>query len=151
MVELTALNEKVQENSDLIDKLELKIDAQEKETDTTQEVIVISKDEILDTNKEVEKVLAKVQKIVEALNEYKDIDAAFLDEFEEKLLEAENELKLAQLDERVLKMETDKKAQDEAIENYKRELCDLETEVCIIKGNSESLEKGCFRRTRLEP
>lgn len=96
-------------------------------------------------------MLAKIQKIVDALNDYKDIDAAFLDEFEEKLLEAENELKLAQLDERVLKLETDKRDQDKAIANYKQELCDLETQVCIIKDNSKSLERGCFRRTRLEP
>ena len=169
--ELTKLDENLQENSDLIDKIDLELDAQTKETDKVQDSMILKKSEVHETDKEVEKVLAKIKKIIDALNNYKDIDAEFLDDFgeleeiyqtkqlfnyifwfaEEKLVIAENELKSAKLHERIQVLKNNKEEQDAAIEKYKQEICEMESDICALKENSEALKKGCFKRTRLEP
>lgn len=73
-------------------------------------------------------------------------------EFSEKrLADAENEVKRANLDDRLASLDEMKNLQNQWKKNYQYEIDQLENEISNIKLIAESLPDGCFKRARLEP
>lgn len=72
----------------------------------------------------------------------------FLDK---RLAAAEDEVRRANLSERLDNLVELKNIQNSAIKSYMKEIVLLESEVGNVKQIAEALPRGCFKRTRLEP
>lgn len=70
---------------------------------------------------------------------------------DKRLANAEDEVRRANLSERLDSLVELKNIQNTWIKNYMKEIVLLESEVGNIKQISEALPAGCFKRTRLEP
>lgn len=70
---------------------------------------------------------------------------------DKRLTAAEEEVRRANLSERLDNLVEMKNIQNTWIKNYMKEIVLLESEVGNIKQIAEALPAGCFKRTRLEP
>ena len=72
-------------------------------------------------------------------------------ELENKLRQAEAEVKAIDLDGRILQMESMENEQKRWIKDYENEVNKLAADVANIAKIRESLPDGCYRRLHLEP
>lgn len=70
---------------------------------------------------------------------------------DEKLSKVERELEESQLNEKLRILRAKRQEQKLVIEQYELEISALEYQVSVIKRNADSLDKRCYKRTRLEP
>jgi septation ring formation regulator EzrA len=70
---------------------------------------------------------------------------------EQKLNEAENELEVTQLNQKIKNLKEQRETQNELIRKYKVEIAELEHELAVIRENVKSLDERCQKRTQLEP
>lgn len=70
---------------------------------------------------------------------------------EKRLDDAENDVKQADLDQRLNALDEKKNLQNQWKKNYQNEIEQLENEVTNIQLIADSLPDGCFKRARLEP
>lgn len=80
-----------------------------------------------------------------------DMDENNLSDLEQRLRDAERELKTADLDTRVHQLKKLNDEQKKWIHNYEDELAKLAADVANIAKIRQSLPDKCFRRNRLEP
>ena len=80
-----------------------------------------------------------------------DMDEKYLYELENRLREAEKDLKTTDLDARVGQLEKMNDEQKLWIKSYEDEVAKLASDVANIAKIRESLPNGCFRRLHLEP
>lgn len=80
-----------------------------------------------------------------------DMDEKYLYDLENRLREAEKDLKTTDLDARVGQLEKMNDEQKLWIKSYEDEVAKLANDVANIAKIRESLPNGCFRRLHLEP
>lgn len=80
-----------------------------------------------------------------------DMDEKYLYDLENRLREAEKDLKATDLDARVAQLEQMNEEQKRWIKSYEDEVAKLAADVANIAKIRESLPDGCFRRLHLEP
>lgn len=80
-----------------------------------------------------------------------DIDANLLEELERRLARAEQELKDADLENRMNTLKNIREEQNQWMRNYDDEIEKLKRDVANIADIRASLPDGCFRRLKLEP
>lgn len=68
-----------------------------------------------------------------------------------RLRGVENDIRGANLEERILKLRDTNNAQNKLINEFENDLKYYETEVNNLKAIADSLPSGCFKRPRLEP
>ena len=70
---------------------------------------------------------------------------------EKRLAAAEEDVRRANLSDRLANLVERKNLQNQWIKNYQNEIVQLDLEVNNIKLIAEALPEGCFKRQRLEP
>lgn len=80
-----------------------------------------------------------------------DMDENQLKNLEQRLLDANNDYKASNLDDRVDKLRKMDEDQKKWIHSYEEEVRKLAADVANIAKIREALPDGCFRRLRLEP
>lgn len=155
--------------SDAFDNLE-KLEAEDdKLIEATQVKIEKTKSQAQETDEKADEALEKLQALMDELSNLKNIDDESLNKFgeskianhsrffltnisfaEAQLIEAEKELEESQLNHNLNILKAQRHDQTTLIDRYKLEIAELEYQVAVIKENAESLERKCFKRTRLE-
>lgn len=80
-----------------------------------------------------------------------EIDAPLLEDLERRLAKAEEELKSADLDNRMGELRNIREEQNRWMRDYDDEIEKLKRDVANIADIRSSLPDGCFRRLKLEP
>ena len=80
-----------------------------------------------------------------------EIDAPLLEDLERRLAKAEQELKDADLDNRMAELKNIREEQNRWMRDYDDEIEKLRRDVANIAEIRASLPDGCFRRLKLEP
>jgi laminin gamma 1 len=80
-----------------------------------------------------------------------DIDASLLEDLERRLAKAEQELKDADLDNKMAELKNIRDDQNRWMRDYDDEIDKLRRDVANIADIRSSLPDGCFRRLKLEP
>ncbi|UXI21544.1 Nucleolar protein 6 [Sarcoptes scabiei] len=110
-----------------------------------------AKTSALDAITKVQNATFSVDRILKDLNSMEDMDENNLSDLEQRLRDAERELKTADLDTRVHQLKKLNDEQKKWIHNYEDELAKLAADVANIAKIRQSLPDKCFRRNRLEP
>lgn len=84
-------------------------------------------------------------------DDVQDIDGDLLADLEKRLQEAEQELKNADLDNRLNILKAAREAQHGWVRNYDAEIERLKKDVANIQDIRYAIPDQCFRRVRLEP
>lgn len=103
-----------------------------------------------DAKKRVDDAMSEVQTIITELTNLQDINSADLDRLEQKLIEAENKLRDANLSGRIASTKDFKNLQQNTINDYRELVKQSKEEVENIKAIAEALPEECFKNVRLE-
>ncbi|XP_063244920.1 laminin subunit gamma-1 isoform X2 [Bacillus rossius redtenbacheri] len=121
-------------------------------TTRAKEKVDQAKSSVDETTQQVQKAMEEVEAII---NELKDLpktnNMEALDDLERRLNEAEEELRKANLDERLQQLSEARIQQAQWMKSYEEELDRLRAEVDNIQAIHDSLPDGCWKRVVLEP
>jgi len=120
-------------------------------TDEAKEKVGQAQSDSSESKNQVEKAINEVNAIMAELASLRDINVNDLDVLEKRLTAAEEEVRRANLSERLENLAELKSLQSQWIRNYQSEIVQLESEVANIRLIADALPPGCFKRQRLEP
>ncbi|XP_046998702.1 laminin subunit gamma-1 isoform X2 [Schistocerca americana] len=120
-------------------------------TDEAKTKVGQAKSSAAEATDQIQAALADVQAIIEELSRLPDIDAAALDDLERRLSVAENELRNANIEERIETLKYYRLEQNQWIKSHEEELRRLQQEVDNIEAIQATLPEGCWKRLVLEP
>ncbi|XP_050515738.1 laminin subunit gamma-1-like isoform X1 [Diabrotica virgifera virgifera] len=135
--ELKILVQKTKSNTSLINEVKEKVGRAEKDTE--------------EVSNKVRHLLSDIENIMYELQNSPGIDETDVDRLEEQIKITEEKIKAAKLDEKLQRLQDDKKMKDELIERYKKQIILLQDEVDNIEQVVDALPSGCYRRIELEP
>lgn len=141
----------VARTSDRMKNYENQAAEDEKLVQDALELANTAKTSAVDANQKVINATRAVDDILRDLNSMDDMDEKYLFELENRLRDAEKDLKGTDLDSRVNQLEMLNKEQTKWIKDYEDEVNKLSADVANIAKIRESLPDGCFRRLHLEP
>lgn len=152
-----------------VDKLEKMLEAEDKVLEPTKKKIDEALTQVPQVDEKIEAVLRAVQALEDEANKIEPFDMARIAELgeendtflaifslqtsipERKVTEAETLMKESRLEQNLKNLRGKRLKQTTKLEQYRLEISMLEYQLSVIKMNSESLERRCFKRTRLEP
>ncbi|KRT81515.1 hypothetical protein AMK59_6269 [Oryctes borbonicus] len=102
-------------------------------------------------SKKVSDILTDVQGIMTELENLQDFDEDKLNDLEVELEIAEEKVREARLNEKLEKLQEERKLHNTLVDSYKDELARLRKEVENIEQIAEALPEGCFKSITLEP
>jgi len=148
---LKELLREVGQTSDRMKSYENQVDADDLSVQEALELANTAKTSAVDAINKVNNATRAVDEILRDLNGMDDMDEKYLFDLENRLREAEKDLKASDLDARVSQLEKMNEEQKLWIKNYEEEVAKLAADVANIAKIRESLPDGCFRRLHLEP
>lgn len=84
-------------------------------------------------------------------DDVQDIDSNHLTQLEQRLLEAEQEIINANLDQRINSLRAARDTQQEWMRSYEVQIEKLKKDVANVQEIRYAIPESCFRRVRLEP
>ncbi|CAG9761693.1 unnamed protein product [Ceutorhynchus assimilis] len=102
-------------------------------------------------SEDITQLVKDVQNIIAELNNSPDIDEASLDRLDEEILNVERQINETRLEDKLIKLQDEHKAQSSQINDYKLKIEEMTKDVANIKHIVDALPVGCFRRVELEP
>ncbi|XP_012268511.2 laminin subunit gamma-1 [Athalia rosae] len=135
----------------LINQQELQATKDAEVTSEAKHKVGQSKTTVSVASQKVDKALAEVADIMKELEALPEINEADLDRLEERLRQAEEEIKAANLDQRIRSLTEAKNHQIQWVKNYDEEVQRLRGEVENIEAIKLALPEDCYKRVRLEP
>lgn len=150
-IESDALNRTIGEGQTRLRSYEEQADTDDKLSQEAQERANQAKTSAQEAKNKVDGAMKLVNDILNTLNGLDSVDGGQLRDLEDRLSQAEAELRMADLNNRTSSLKDAREFQTSLVNNYANEIEQLRRDVANIKAISEAIPKDCMRRMRLEP
>ncbi|XP_076636198.1 laminin subunit gamma-1 isoform X1 [Colletes latitarsis] len=149
--EAEKLHLRVDTTDSMMTKYEIQIDQDTNIATEANHKIGQTKINVTLATQQVDKALAEVAEIIKELDNLPKINETDLNDLEERLVAAEKEIAVANLDQRIRALTDAKNLQTQWVKNYEDEISRLRIEVGNIGDIRKVLPVECHKRVRLEP